>query len=110
MSTKRQREAMARFMETVEACKADMHPEDVVFEPKNFANWMESCDGSDHSLVTTLLATVHRGLACAVASNPTSEYVRLRTHFLLYAEAAMLRRFISPARRPPPPDFSDIPF
>lgn len=104
---KRQWEAKERFMETVEACKAAMHPEDVTFEPKNFTDWMESCDSRNCDGVTALRDTVKRGVANA---EPGSVYRQLRTHFLAYAEAAMLRRFPAPVRRPPPPDFADIPF
>ncbi len=110
MSTKRQREAMAKFMATVEACKADMHPDDVTFEPKNFANWMDSCDRSDCAMVKALRGTVKLALASAMESNPSSVYVQIRTHFLAYAEAAMSRRFPEPVSRPPVPGDFDIPF
>ena len=104
MSTKRQREAMARFMGTVEACKADMHPEDVVFEPKNFDNWMGSCDRGNIASVKAYCDCLKPALASAKDSNPSGVYVQIRTHFLAYAEAAMLRRFPEPKAGPPAPE------
>lgn len=89
MSTKRQREAAARFSATVEECKGDMHPDDITFEPRNFESWMASCDSCDRKLLEHMLNMVRRSTASA---GPCT-YTRLRTHFRIYAEAALNRRF-----------------
>lgn len=93
MSTKRQREAMARFMATVEARKDEMHPEDVDFEPRNFADWVKSCDRGDQAQVKAMHGMVRVSLDRARIGAPNGVYVQLRTHFLDYAFAALQRRF-----------------
>lgn len=106
MSTKRQREAMARFMATVEAIKSEMHPDDVVFEPKNFADWVRSCDNSGCAQVEAMLATVRTSLARARAAAPYGVYVQIRYHFQDYAFLALQRRFPDSSAAQLP----DIPF
>lgn len=94
--TKRRKEAAAAFVATVEACKGDMHPDDLSFEPRNFDAWMAQCDSCDEPLLQHMLEMLKR----STGSSGPGTYTSLRTHFMKYAEAALYRRFDGP----------DIPF
>jgi len=90
MSTKRQREAAARFAATVEECRGDLHHDDLIFEPRNFDNWMVHCDRGDEELLKHSLDMTRRMVA---TGNAGSAHQKLRTHFRDYAEAALNRRY-----------------
>lgn len=73
-----------------------MHPDDITFEPRNFAAWMSQCDSCDEPLLQHMVEMLKR----STGSAGPSTYTTLRKHFLKYAEAALCRRFDGP----------DIPF
>ncbi|MDO8778875.1 MAG: hypothetical protein Q7K57_61185 [Burkholderiaceae bacterium] len=89
---RRRKEAAAAFAATVEACKGDMHPDDIAFEPRNFDAWMAQCDSCDEPLLQHMLLMLKRS---TVSAGPGT-YTSLRTHFMKYAEAALDRRFDGP--------------
>lgn len=99
---------MARFMATVEARKDEMHPEDVAFEPRNFADWVKSCDRGDQAQVKAMYGMVRLSCDRARIGEPKGVYVQIRTHFQDYAFAALQRRF--PESQGVQPPELDIPF
>ena len=94
----RRTEALRAFKKLVSEVSAQLHPEDVEFEPRNFAAWMERCDGCDRGGLASMINYVSQALDSARLSAQSGNahsalYVRMRTPFARYAQSAATRRF-----------------
>lgn len=92
---KRRAAAAQAFRVEIEGC-IDLHPEDRIFEPKNFAAWMHACDTADRQLVLSLYDRSWTSLQAAQDGRNKQTYIKLRTHFVNYAREAVSRRWIDP--------------
>lgn len=95
-TTKRQKEAAANFALIVQRHKDKLHPDDLNFEPRNFANWMLACDTCDDAGLLIYCRTMELTLVRAASGayvKPGDVYTEMRTPYRDYALAAMKRRF-----------------
>jgi hypothetical protein len=90
---RRQRNAYAAFLRELDKQKCHLHPDDLIFEPKNFANWMQSCDTCTWASLDAKLRMLRQSLESAGCTLPMPPYVFIRNHYLKYAEDAQCRRF-----------------
>lgn len=91
---KRRAAAAQAFLAEILGC-SDLHQEDRIFEPKNFAAWMHACDTRDQQSVRAMRDSTLNLLSYAKDSSRAGKetYIKLRTHYVNYASEALARRW-----------------
>jgi hypothetical protein len=70
-----------------------MHPDDMVTEPANFANWCAICEDDTREFLVTAEARVRATINAACNDPSAVTYVEGRRFFHRYIVGALQRRF-----------------
>lgn len=99
--------AVRQHQAALDKHRESIHPEDLAFEPLNFADWIRKCDTYPAAAeIQNLIDFIKSGIESNRRSYDicarSARYVDLRVPYLEYAEQAIERRFPAAGASPDP--------